>query len=101
MNDLAQYFTADERALMDKRTTGDFTPKQSLHLIELQTRWHLYAMMAEGVERQRLLDKCAVIAAEIEAADFVNGHMNALNLLGQTAIALHSLAVTSAKAHPR
>jgi len=100
-NGLEQHFTAEERALLDRRKSGEFTPKQSLELIELQTRWHLYAYMADGPERTALLDACKQIAAEIGAADFVNGTMATLNALGQRAMALHMKAVEAAKGAPK
>jgi len=100
-NGLEQHFTAEERALLDRRKSGEFTPKQSLELIELQTRWHLYAYMADGPEREGLLEACHQMSLEMDDADFVNGTMTTLNALGQRAMALHASVVQAAKAAPK
>jgi hypothetical protein len=92
--------TDDERDWLERRKSGDLTPRQHFRVNELQTRAWLLSQMAPGPDRDALEQECLALKAEMEAIS-AESTMNQLNSLGERHMQLHRRVTDAAQRHPK
>lgn len=80
--------TAEERGWLERRKTGDLTPRQHLAVTELQTRMAI-AKRAAGPAQDALLAESLAHRAEIAALDMETAGMKTLNALNEKLVRFH------------
>lgn len=88
--------TPEEMDWLERRKSGDLTPRQFMRASELQTRMLIYSSVPEGAQRVALLNESLALRDEVIAVDFETAGMNALNALNERLVRFH-MKVTETK----
>lgn len=84
----------EEMDWLERRKTGDLTPRQTMLASELYTRMMIYTRVPEGPARVALLNESLALRDEAKAVDFETSGMNVLNSLNERIVRLNMRVAT-------